>query len=472
MDYDYVIVGGGPAGAFFAYGVLQKNPQKRILLIERGERIENRSCPESKMHKCVKCKPFCNITNGFSGAGGGSDGKLSLYNPEDDDFYIGGNLHKYVGVNETKKLIDTVDTIYLKFGATKEVEGTEHRHEIDKIRKKARENGLDLLNVPIRHLGTDEAHKLYERLEHYLEQNGVQIDFNSEVIDLIVEENQVKGVRYKETFHLDIFEVRSSKVIVAVGRVGADWLLNMCKKHNIRNTPSVIDIGVRYELPDHVMEKLNQCMYEAKFVGKPAPFGDKVRTFCQNPSGFVTSEVYDDKIAGNIVLVNGHSLKGKKSTNTNLALLVSITLPDVENPMEYCRNIARNVNAIAKGNPIVQRLADIKEGRRTWQDELQFNSIEPTLKTANPGDLSLCMPYREMTDILNFIEMVDKVAPGFANGDNLLYGPEIKFYSNKVELTNSLETSVNGLYAIGDGCGLTRGLMMASASGYYLSQKI
>ena len=330
------------------------------------------------------------------------------------------------------------------------------------------------MNVPIRHLGTDEAHKLYERLEHYLEQNGVQIDFNSEVIDLIVEENQVKGVRCKETFHcdLDIFEVRSSKVIVAVGRVGADWLLNMCKKHNIRNTPSVIDIGVRYELPDHVMEKLNQCMYEAKFVGKPAPFGDKVRTFCQNPSGFVTSEVYDDKIAGNIVLVNGHSLKGKKSTNTNLALLVSITLPDVENPMEYCRNIARNVNAIAKGNPIVQRLADLKEGRRTWQDELQFNSIEPTLKTANPGDLSLCMPYREMTDILNFIEMVDKVAPGFANGNNLLYGPEIKFYSNKVELTNSLETSVNGLYAIGDGCGLTRGLMMASASGYYLSQKI
>ena len=216
------------------------------------------------------------------------------------------------------------------------------------------------------------------------------------------------------------------------------------------------------------MEDINQYLYEGKFIGKPNPFNDKVRTFCQNPSGFVSAEVYK----GGLILANGHSCKDKKSQNTNLALLVSISLPGVDAPMEYSRNIARNLNALANGQVMVQRLGDIKLGKRTWPEELENNSVEPTLKSAVPGDISLGMPHRELTDILSFIEIMDEVAPGFANDDNLLYGPELKFYSNKLELDSDFQTNIEGLYAIGDGCGLTRGLMMASASGVQLARNV
>lgn len=466
-EYDVIVVGAGPAGAFFTYEMVKLHPEKKILLIERGKRVEERICPEVECGKCVKCKPHCNITNGFSGAGAFSDGKLSLYNEDDDDFYVGGNLHKYVGVDETKRLIDYTDKIYLNFGATKKLEGTEHRIEVGKIRKSAENVGLELINIPIRHLGTDKAHDLYSAIEDYLEYNGVTILFETEVTDLIIKKNQIEGVIYKNCF--DKTETAyASKVVIAPGRAGADWLLRMCEKHNIKSVPATIDVGIRYELPDDVMKDINKYMYEGKFIGKPNPFNDKVRTFCQNPSGFVSAEVYD----GGLTLVNGHSCKDKKSSNTNLALLVSLNLKGIEDPMEYSRNIARNINALTQGNVIVQRLGDIKLGKRTWPEELAVNSVKPTLKSAVPGDISLGMPFRELTDILNFIEMMNKVVPGFANADNLIYGPELKFYSNKVELSQDLQTSVEGLYAIGDGCGLTRGLMMASASGVQLARKM
>ena len=436
----------------------------------RGKAVEKRNCPREKIGKCVHCKPYCHITNGFSGAGAFSDGKLSLYNPEDDDFYVGGNLHKYVGVDETKKLIDYTDAVYLKFGATTVLEGTAHKAEISKIRKSAESVGLDLINIPIRHLGTEKAHELYKRFEDYLIDNGVEIMFDTEVKDLIIENNSIKGIEYEWKRRNIKSTAMSERVVLAVGRTGANWLLNMCDKHEIKTTPGIIDIGVRYELPDEVMANVNKYMYEAKIVGKPMPFADKVRTFCQNPSGFVSTEVYDDDVTGTITCVNGHSMKTKKSNNTNLALLVSMNLGDVADPMEYARRIARNVNAIANGRPIVQRLCDIKLGKRTWPEELANNPVIPTLNGAQTGDLSLCFPYRQLTDVLEFIKLIDKVIPGFANDYNLLYGPEIKFYSNKILLSNNLETSVEGLFAIGDGCGLTRGLMMASASGVKLAR--
>ncbi len=467
--YDTILIGMGPSSIFCAYELIQLGKAKNVLLIEQGKRVENRVCPIEKTGKCTKCKPFCNITSGFSGAGAFSDGKLSLYNEEDDDIYVGGCLHKYIGVEATKKIIDYTDDIYLKFGADTKLEGVEYKEEVSKIRNKSKKEGINLIDIPIRHLGTEKAHELYQKLEKYLEENEVNMKFETVVEDIIIENNIVKGVITKSVKSERVEEFYSNNVVIAVGRKGANWLSEMCNKHNIESRAGVVDIGIRYELPNSVMENINKYMYEGKFIGYPYPFKDKVRTFCQNPSGFVSSEVYDN----NLTLVNGHSYKDKKSTNTNLAILVShnFTYP-FNKPIEYGRNVAKNLNELGQGNVVVQRLGDINRGKRTWQNELDSNSVVPTLKSAVPGDITFAIGYRTMTDILQFIKEMDKIVEGFANPDNLLYGPEIKFYSNKVLINNNFETSVKGLFCIGDGGGMTRGLMMASASGVQMARNL
>ncbi len=470
-NYDVILIGMGPSSIFCAYELIQLGKAKNVLLIEQGKRVEERYCPIEKTGKCTKCKPFCNITSGFSGAGAFSDGKLSLYNEEDDDIHVGGNLHKYIGVEETKKLIDYTDKVYLNFGADPKLEGVKYKEEVSKIRKKAQREGINLIDIPIRHLGTEKAHELYGKLEKYLEDNNITMKFQTIVQDLIIEDNKVKGVVTKsakdESAEQENFY--SDNVIIAIGRKGANWLSDMCNKHNIETRAGVVDIGVRYELPDAVMKDINKYMYEGKFIGRPYPFKDKVRTFCQNPSGFVSSEVYDN----NLTLVNGHSYKDKKSTNTNLAILVSHNFEHPFNkPIEYGRNVAKNLNELGKGNVVVQRLGDINRGKRTWPEELERNTVVPTLKSAVPGDITFAIGYRTMTDILQFIKEMDKIIEGFANPDNLLYGPEIKFYSNKVLIDEKFETSVKGLYSIGDGGGMTRGLMMASASGVQMARNL
>ena len=433
---------------------------------------QDRYCPIEKTGNCIKCKPFCNITSGFSGAGAFSDGKLSLYNKEDDDIYIGGILHEYIGVEETKRLIDYTDKIYLDFGADTKLEGTEHQEEIKKISDKAKKEGINLINIPIRHLGTEKAHELYKRLEDYLSEHHIEMKYQTIVEDLIIEKGKIKGVRIKPAKELnnedaELEEIYADNVVIAVGRKGANWLVNMCEKHNIKTKSGIVDIGVRYELPDRIMKDINTYMYEGKFIGKPEPFKDKVRTFCQNPSGFVASEVYDN----NLSLVNGHSYKERKSTNTNLAILVShhFTYP-FNKPIDYGRNVAKNLNELGAGNILVQRLGDIYRGKRTWEQELKQNTVIPTLKSAVPGDITYAIGYRTMTDILNFIRSMDKVVEGFADPDNLLYAPEIKFYSNQVVIDNNFESNIKGLYSIGDGGGMTRGLMMASASGVQMAR--
>ena len=470
-DYDVIIIGMGPSSIFCAYELIQLGKADKVLLIEQGKRVENRICPIEKTGKCTKCKPFCNITSGFSGAGAFSDGKLSLYNSEDDDIYVGGYLHNYIGVEKTKKLIDYADEIYLKFGADTKLEGVEFKDEVTKIRNKAQKERINLIDIPIRHLGTEKAHELYGKLEKYLEDNGITLLFETEVKDLIIDDNKVKGVIAKSVRDkkAEAEEFYSDNVVMAVGRKGANWLSDMCDKHNIETRAGVVDIGIRYELPDSVMQNINKYMYEGKFIGYPYPFKDKVRTFCQNPSGFVSSEVYDN----NLTLVNGHSYKDKKSTNTNLAILVSHNFTHPFNkPIEYGRNVAKNLNELGQGNVVVQRLGDINRGKRTWQEELDRNTVVPTLKSAVPGDITFAIGYRTMTDILQFIKEMDKIVEGFAHPDNLLYGPEIKFYSNKVLINEKFETSVKGLYSIGDGGGMTRGLMMASASGIQMARNL
>lgn len=465
--YDAIIIGMGPSGIFLAYELIELKKAKNILMIDQGKRVEDRICPIEKAGKCVKCKPFCNITSGFSGAGAFSDGKLSLYNEEDDDIYVGGILHEYIGVENTKKLIDYADKIYLKFGADEKLEGVNYKEEVNKIKEKSKKQGINLINIPIRHLGTEKAHELYKKLEKHLENNNINMMFETEVTDLIIDNNTVRGVKVVNKKDSTEKELLSDNVVIAVGRKGANWLVNMCDKHNIVTKSGCVDIGVRYELPDEVMKDINQYMYEGKFIGFPYPYKDKVRTFCQNPSGFVSSEVYDN----NLSLVNGHSYKERKSTNTNLAILVShnFTYP-FDKPIEYGRNVAKNLNELANGNVIVQRLGDIYRGKRTWQEELDKNSVIPTLKSAVPGDITFAIGYRTMTDILQFIREMDKVVEGFANPDNLLYAPEIKFYSNKLEINEDFESSVKGLYSIGDGGGMTRGLMMASCSGIQMAR--
>ncbi len=470
--YDIIVVGMGPSSIFMAYEMLKLDKTRKILLIDQGKRVEKRECPIERTGMCTKCKPFCNITSGFSGAGAFSDGKLSLYNKEDEDFYIGGDLHKYIGIENTKKLIDYTDNIYLEFGADSKLEGTKYKKEVTEIKEKAKKEGLTLIDIPIRHLGTEKAHELYEKLENYLENNGIDMMFETTVRDLIIEDGAIKGVKIKPSDEImkedeNLETIYGDNVVIAVGRKGANWLVNMCGKHKIATQAGVVDIGIRYELPDEIMKDINTYMYEGKFIGKLGPFGDKVRTFCQNPSGFVSSEVYDN----NLTLVNGHSYKDKKSTNTNLAILVSHKFSHpFDKPIDYGRNVAKNLNELGNGNVLVQRIGDIYRGKRTWDYELEKNSVKHTLKSAVAGDITFAIGYRTMTDILQFIRTMDKVVEGFANPDNLIYAPEIKFYSNKVTIDNNFETNIKGLYSIGDGGGMTRGLMMASCSGVQMAR--
>ena len=472
-NYDLIIVGAGPSGIFTAYELIKLGiaKKKKILLIDQGKCIEKRYCPLETVGKCINCKPFCNITSGFSGAGAFSDGKLTLYNPDDETIEVGGALPDYLGVQKTKELMDYTDKIYLDFGADTKIEGTEFKDEVNKLKEKSKENGITLINSYIRHLGTEKSHELYGKIEKYLLDNNIEILFETTVKDLFIENNTVKGVYIVPSSDLkkEPTLLSSDTVVIGVGRKGASWLSEVCKKHDIETEAGTVDIGVRYELPDEVMKDVNKYMYEGKFIARLAPYKDKVRTFCQNPSGFVANEVYDNSLT----LVNGHSYKNRKSTNTNLAILVSHHFETPFNePIKYGINIGENTNQLANGCVLVQRLGDIFAGKRTWPKELKENSVVPTLKTAEAGDITFAIGYRTMTDILEFIKALDKVIPGFANPDNLLYAAEIKFYSNQVKIDNNFKTSVDGLYSIGDGGGLTRGLIMASCSGVQLARNI
>ena len=475
MNYDLIVVGMGPSAAFLAYELIKLNSNKKVLLIDQGKNIKKRACPIEKTGKCMKCKPFCNITCGFSGAGAFSDGKILSYHMSSlgnsNDMYLGGNgggyIKEYMSEQEIKDLLVYTDNVYLDFGAETHLEGLEYQDEIKKLQKKAAEQDLGLVSCPIRHLGTEKAHILYTKIQDYLEEHNIEMMYETEVKDLIIEDGKIKGVVIKHNNYSETENVYGKEVVLAVGRKGASWLSNMCKVHDIETKIGAVDIGIRYELPDEVMKDINKYMYEGKFIGRLKPYEDKVRTFCQNPSGFVSSEVYDN----GLILVNGHSYKDKKSTNTNLAILVThhFTTP-FDKPIEFGENVARNLNSLAAGHVMVQRLGDIKRGGRTHQETLEKNSVVPTLKDAVAGDLTYSLGYRTMTDIINFIYAIDKVAPGFANDDNLLYGPEIKFYSNEVVLNNRFENNIKGLYSIGDGGGLTTGLMMASASGVQMAR--
>lgn len=458
-DYDVIIIGAGPSGAFCAYTLKEERPETRVLLIEKGRRIEERSCPKRKTNFCAGCKP-CAITTGFAGAGAFSDGKLSL-SPD-----VGGNLPEILGYQKTEELIHESDDIYLKFGADKTVYGVNKEREIEEIRRKSIAAGIKLVECPIRHLGTEEGYKIYTRIEHYLEEKGVDMLFDTSVEDILIEDGTAVGVR---TENEEVF--RAGEIVSAVGREGSEWLSDICRAHHIFTEVGTVDIGVRVEVRDEIMKFLNENLYEAKMIYHTKTFDDKVRTFCTNPSGEVATETYDDGLA----VVNGHAYKSAqyKTKNTNFALLVSknFTKPFNE-PIEYGKYIARLSNMLCGGKIMVQTFGDFLRGRRTTEERLFRNNIMPTLKDAVPGDLSLVLPYRIMLDLKEMLFALDQVTPGLAADETLLYGVEVKFYSNKVVVTPDFETSVHGLRAIGDGAAITRGLQQASANGISVARSI
>lgn len=458
-NYDVIIIGAGPSGIFCAYELIHSKPGLKVLLLEKGRRIEQRECPKRKTKVCVGCKP-CSITTGFAGAGAFSDGKLSL-SPD-----VGGTLPEILGYEAATELIHESDEIYLKFGADKSVYGVDKEKEIREIRRKAINANLKLIECPIRHLGTEEGYKIYSKLQEHLLEQGVEMKFKTMVEQIIVEDGVATGVLTDQGE-----ELFAKEIVSAVGREGADWFAHVCKQIGVETEVGTVDIGVRVEVRDEVMELLNKNLYEAKLVYHTPTFDDKVRTFCTNPSGEVATEYYDNGLA----VVNGHAYKSQdmKTNNTNFALLVSknFTKP-FKTPIAYGKQIAQLSNMLCDGKIMVQTYGDFKRGRRTTEERLCRNNLIPTLKDAVPGDLSLVFPHRIMVDIVEMIEALDKVTPGIASEETLMYGVEVKFYSNKVVVNRDFETSIKGLRAIGDGASVTRGLQQASANGLSVARSI
>ena len=461
-NYDLIIVGAGPAGIFTALELLRKGSKARMLIVEKGKPVEKRHCPKAEIGHCVNCKPTCAITTGFSGAGAFSDGKLSL------SHQVGGELPELIGEDFAQSLIDYTDKIYLEFGADPHVEGVYEGAEIKDIRKRAIQAGLQLVDCPIRHLGTEKAQQLYLNIQNYLAEHGVEMLFNTECENILLEGTTCTGVRIREAGGAE-HDLLAKQVVIATGRRGADWLEKLCAEHGITHKPGTVDIGVRVECRNEVMETINSVLYEGKLIGYPRPWKNKVRTFCQNPGGFVAQENYDNDLA----VVNGHSYKEKKSENTNLAILVSHNFTEPFNqPIAYAQKVGELTNMLGAGRIMVQRYGDILDGKRTWPEELARSNVRPTLTDAVAGDITAAMPYRAMTNIIEFIKMLDMVVPGFAAYETLLYSPELKFYSNKVKMDQNLDTNIRGLHCLGDSSGWTRGLMMASVMGVLMGRKL
>ena len=460
QDTDVVIVGAGPAGIFCALALVERGFAGRIVMLDKGLAVEDRTCPKQAGGPCLGCEP-CRITTGFSGAGAFSDGKLSLSSE------VGGDLPDLIGHEAVQAAIGEVDGVYLAFGADGRVEGAGPRPEVDGIRLRAIKAGLKLVDCPLRHLGTERARELYARLERHLVDAGVDLRFRTTCTQVLVDGDACTGVAAEGPE--GAYELRARHTVVATGRRGADWLERMCREHRIAHGPGPVDIGVRVEVRNEVMRTVNDVLYESKLIGYPKPFKNKVRTFCQNPGGFVSQENYD----GGLAVVNGHSYKERKSANTNLAILCSHNFSEpFDQPIAYAQKVGELTNMLGDGRILVQRLGDILDGKRAWDKELRRSNVAPTLGDAVAGDITAAMPYRAMTNILAFMLAVDEVVPGFAAPETLLYSPELKFYSNRVKMDEGFRTSVRGLRCLGDSSGWTRGLMMASVMGYLAGRSL
>ncbi|RLI22598.1 FAD-dependent oxidoreductase [Candidatus Bathyarchaeota archaeon] len=452
MKYDVIIVGAGPAGIFSALELVEKTDLK-ILIVDKGPDIDKRKCPASRGFGCVHCEP-CSVLSGWGGAGAFSDGKLTLSTE------VGGWLNEYISENELKKLIEYVDNIYLRFGAPNRVYGADPE-KVDEIERRASLARLRLIHQKVRHMGTEKCAETLRKMRQYLN-SRVDVKMRTEVKGLIVKDGCVEGI---ETVGGE--RIFGKYVIVAPGRSGAEWLKTEAQALGLETLNNPVDVGVRVEVLADVMEELTSALYEPKFVYYSKFFDDQVRTFCVAPHGEVITESYDG-----VLSVNGQSYANRKTPNTNFAILVSTQFTEpFKEPIAYGKYLARLANLLS-GGIIIQRLGDLEAGRRSTPERIKRCVVTPTLKNATPGDLSFVLPYRYLTDIMEMLKALDNVTPGIYSKDTLLYGIEVKFYSSRLKLSNCLETKIRNLFTIGDGAGVTRGLVQASASGIIAAREI
>ncbi|SFC76547.1 hypothetical protein SAMN05443252_10646 [Bacillus sp. OV322] len=471
-NYDVIVVGAGPAGIFTCYELTLKMPEANILLIDKGHNIYRRNCPilEHKIEKCppaigrkefAGCLPACSITNGFGGAGAYSDGKFNITSE------FGGWMTDYLPDSEVVNLIKYVDEINLSHGATHTITDP-LTDKVKDIEKRGYAAGLKLLRAQVRHLGTEQNLKIMQSIYEYLNEK-IEMVFKTEVEDLITEKNS-EGNHFVTGIQLKSGEsITAEKVVITPGRDGSTWLSKMLKKRRLKMINNQVDIGVRVETSDIVMEEINENLYEGKFIFNTS-VGTTVRTFCSNPSGHVVVENHSG-----IMLANGHAYKDPKlgSRNTNFALLVSHTFAEpFDKPNEYAHEVSRLANALSSGGLIVQKYGDILKGRRSTAKRIKEGFLEPTLKEAVPGDLGLVLPYNTMKSLIEMTEALNKVSPGLASEHTLFYGVEAKFYSARPKLNDRFETEISGLYVGGDGAGITRGLAQASACGVWIARDI
>lgn len=452
MKYDIIIVGAGPAGIISALELTEKN-NLSVLMLDRGQDLNQRKCPASRGFECVHCDP-CQVLSGWGGAGAFSDGKLTLSTE------VGGWLSEYVSNKELAELVDYVDSIYLKYGAPEHTYGGEDE-TLEEIERKASLAGLKFIRQRIRHMGTERCVQTLRKMRQEL--NGkVEFKPKSDVKGLMVKNNVVEGV---ETTNGERYFGRY--VIVAPGRGGAEWFQSEAQALGLKTLNNPVDIGVRVEILAPVMEELTKVLYEPKLIYYSKSFDDQVRTFCVAPYGEVITESYDG-----VLTVNGQSYAERKTENTNFAILVSTSFTEpFKEPIAYGKYVARLCNLLS-GGVIIQRLGDLESGRRSTHERIDRSVVIPTLKNATPGDLSFVLPYRYLADIREMLQALDKISPGIHSRDTLLYGIEVKFYSSRLQLTNNLETKIHNLFTIGDGAGVTRGLVQASASGVIVAREI
>lgn len=453
-QYDVIIVGGGPA-AIFAALELVKQSRLKIAILEKGYNLSERVCPANERGiPCANCSS-CSITCGWGGAGAFSDGKLTLSTE------VGGFLDNYISKTELSQLIREIDDIYLRFGAPTKVYGTDDEI-ITQIQKRAVLADLRLIPSQIRHLGTGYTKIVLQAMQDFLVEKGVDIFTGVDVAEIIVDGDKLKGVRSSRGQ-----EYLGKHVIAGPGRDGSEWLSTEAKRLGLESSVNPVDIGVRVELPAEVMEELTSVIFESKFIYYSKTFEDKVRTFCMCPHGEVVMENQDG-----LITVNGHSHAERKTSNTNFSLLVSKTFTQpFHEPITYGRYVSGLANLLG-GGVIVQRLGDLQNGRRTTKERLAKGLVRPTLESATPGDLSLVLPYRHLLALLEMLKALDNIAPGVNSRNTLLYGVEVKFYSSRLSLNSHLETKIANLYAVGDGAGVTRGLMQASISGVIAARDI